>query len=263
MTSNRCAEFRSLHHAAEPLLMPNAWDYASAAALAGAGFATIGTTSLGVAAAAGKPDGHGATLEETVRLARSAARLPCPISIDLEGGLGGGPTEIADVAERLVDMGVGGINLEDGRPDGTLTDLAAQAETISAIKSRVPELFVNARTDAFWLGFADPLPEALHRSSAFVQAGADGVFVPGIATDDDISALVAGCAAPVNALFLPGRHTVAGLASLGVRRISLGSLLYRAALDATVHTAEAIAAGRPIDAALPSYADVVSLIDQG
>ncbi|MBC6458378.1 isocitrate lyase/phosphoenolpyruvate mutase family protein [Actinomadura sp. HBU206391] len=262
MTSNRFAEFRSLHHAAEPLLLPNAWDYTSAAALAAAGFAAIGTTSLGVAAVAGKPDGHGATLEETLRLAGSVARLPCPVTVDLEGGFGGGPTDIAVLAERLAGMGVAGINLEDGRPDGSLTDLTAQVEAIGAIKSRVPELFVNARTDAFWLGVADPLNEALSRSSAFAHAGADGVFVPGIATGDDISALIAETPSPVNVLFLPGRHTVADLASLGVRRISLGSLLYRAALHATVATAKAVAEGRPVSADLPGYADVVALIDE-
>jgi 2-methylisocitrate lyase-like PEP mutase family enzyme len=125
----------------------------------------------------------------------------------------------------------------------------------------VPELFVNARTDAFWLAVADPLPEALARCATYARAGADGVFVPGIATGDDISALVAVSAVPLNVLFLPGRHTVAGLASLGVHRISLGSLLFRTALHATVRTAEAIAAGRPIDTGVPGYADVVSLVE--
>jgi 2-methylisocitrate lyase-like PEP mutase family enzyme len=262
MTPGRHAEFRALHHAAGPLLLPNAWDFASAAALADAGFAAIGTTSLGVAAAAGRPDGHGATLDETLRLARAAVRLPCSVTVDLEGGFGGGPAEVAALAEELAGMGVAGINLEDGRPDGSLTDVAAQVEVIGAIKSRVPSLFVNARTDAFWLAVADPLPEALLRSAAFARAGADGVFAPGIATDDDISVFVAESALPVNVLFLPGRHTVAGLAALGVRRVSLGSLLFRAALHTTVRTAEAVGAGRPIDADIPGYADVVSLIGQ-
>lgn len=262
MTAGRAAEFRALHHAAGPLLLPNAWDHASAAALADAGFAAIGTTSLGVAAAAGKPDAHGRTLGETLRLARSAARLPCPLSVDIEGGFGAGPDEVAAVAEELADLGVAGINLEDGRPDGTLAGLSAQTDLITAIKSRVPDLFVNARTDAFWLEVPDALPVALARSSAFVAAGADGVFVPGVAADDDVAALVAGCAAPLNVLFLPGRHTVAGLAALGVRRISLGSLLFRAALAATVRTARAAAAGEPIDGGLPGYADVVALISR-
>jgi 2-methylisocitrate lyase-like PEP mutase family enzyme len=88
------------------------------------------------------------------------------------------------------------------------------------------------------------------------------VFVPGVATDEDISALVAHSTAPVNVLFLPGRHTVAGLAALGVRRISLGSLLFRAALHATVETARAIRAGEPVGAGLPGYADVVALISR-
>ncbi|GAB3974998.1 isocitrate lyase/phosphoenolpyruvate mutase family protein [Actinoallomurus acanthiterrae] len=262
MTVDRCAEFRALHHAAAPLLLPNAWDHASAAALADAGFAAVGTTSLGVAAAAGRPDAEGATLDETLRLARSASRLPCPLSVDIEGGFRADPDGIAAVVGELADLGVAGINLEDGRPDGTLADLSRQTEVIRAIRSRVPGMFVNARTDAFWLEVAEPMGEALRRSSAFVEAGADGVFVPGVAAEADISALVAGSAVPVNVLFLPGRHTVAGLAELGVRRISLGSLLFRAALHATVETARAIRAGEPAGAGLPGYADVVELISR-
>ncbi|HEX6467763.1 MAG TPA: isocitrate lyase/phosphoenolpyruvate mutase family protein [Streptosporangiaceae bacterium] len=261
--TDRYARFRALHHAAEPLLLPNAWDYASAAALVDAGFAAIATTSLGVAAAAGKPDAHGATLPENLALATAAARLPCLLSVDIEAGFGADPAGVAAVVERLAEVGVVGVNVEDGRPDGTLADPSPQADTIRAIKSRVPDLFVNARTDAYWLRVDRPLPEALSRTEVFAGAGADGVFVPGIAADEDISALVAHAPVPVNVLFIAGRHTLPGLAALGVHRVSLGSLLFRAALHATVQAARDIADGRPITAGLPSYGDVVSLIGGG
>jgi 2-methylisocitrate lyase-like PEP mutase family enzyme len=252
--------FRALHHASEPLLLPNAWDYASAAALVDAGFEVIATTSLGVAAASGKPDAEGVALGENLSLARSAARLPCLLSVDIEAGFGAEPADVADVAEQLADLGVVGVNIEDGRVDGTLADPSRQADVIHAVKSRVPELFVNARTDAYWLKLDDPLRQALSRTAAFAEAGADGVFVPAIADDEDISALIAHATVPVNVLFIPARHTLAGLAALGVHRVSLGSLLFRAALHATVQAARAIATGDPVPDGLPGYGDVVSLI---
>lgn len=252
--------FRALHHAPGPLLLPNAWDYASAAALVDAGFDAIATTSLGVAAAAGKSDADGVTLAENLTLARSAARLPCLLSVDIEAGFGAEPASVADVAEQLADVGVVGVNIEDGRPDRTLTDPSRHADVVHAVKSRVPELFVNARTDTYWLNLDKPLAETLSRTSAYAEAGADGIFVPAIAADEDISALIAHTPIPVNVLFMSGRHTLAGLGALGVHRVSLGSLLFRTALHATVEAARAIADGRDGPTSLPGYGDVVSLI---
>ncbi|GAA3804939.1 isocitrate lyase/phosphoenolpyruvate mutase family protein [Sphaerisporangium flaviroseum] len=263
MTADRFAEFRALHHATKPLLLPNAWDYASAAALADAGFAAVGTTSLGVAAAAGKPDAEAATLQETLTLARSITGLPCPVSVDMEAGFGGGPAQVADLAEQLAELGIAGINIEDGRPDGTLADLTAQRELISTVKARVPHLFVNARTDAFWLGTPEPLSEALTRTATFADAGADGVFVPGIAADADIAAITAKTGVPLNVLFMPNRHTVEGLTALGVRRISTGSLLFRAALHATIRTALTVRDSAPVTADLPTYDQVMALTAPG
>ncbi|MBE3012727.1 isocitrate lyase/phosphoenolpyruvate mutase family protein [Microbispora sp. NEAU-D428] len=252
------ADFRALHYAQNPLVLPNAWDHASAAVLAAAGFAAIGTTSLGVAAAAGKPDATGDTAAETLALARRLAGLPCPVSVDIEGGFADTPEGVAEIAAELAALGVAGINIEDGRPDGTLADLAEQCETIAAVKSKAPGLFVNARTDTYWLGAGD-LGTTIARLRAFAEAGADGVFVPGVAADDDVRTLVDAVDLPLNVLFLPGRHTVAGLAALGVRRISTGSLLLRAALHAVAETARTVAAGGQIPAGLPSYGDVQAL----
>ncbi|MEU8059719.1 isocitrate lyase/PEP mutase family protein [Microbispora bryophytorum] len=254
--------FRALHHAPRPLVLPNAWDHASAAALAAAGFAAIGTTSLGVAAAAGKPDATGDTAAETLALARRLAGLPCPVSVDIEGGFARTPEGVAEIAAELAALGVAGVNIEDGRPAGTLADLAERCETIAAVKSRAPRLFVNARTDTYWLG-ADGREATIARLRAFAEAGADGVFVPGVATDDDVRALVEAVDLPLNVLFLPGCHTVDGLAALGVRRISTGSLLLRAALHAVAETARAVAAGGQIPTGLPSYADVQALAAAG
>jgi 2-methylisocitrate lyase-like PEP mutase family enzyme len=246
--------FHDLHRQERPLLLPNAWDFASGAALAAAGFPAIGTTSLGVAAAAGKPDAEGGTREETLALARSLARLPVPVTVDIEGGFSERPEEVAALAAELLSYGVAGINIEDGRPDGSLAPSRRQCVLIEAIKAAAPGLFLNARTDAYWLPGHEQ--EAVERVRAYTGAGADGVFVPGIAEEEDVVPVVDATPLPVNALFLPGRVTVGGLAALGVRRISYGSLLFRAALRAAVTTA---LEQRPPEGT-PSYADVQRLV---
>lgn len=118
MTAEFAAAFRALHQAGAPLLLPNAWDYASAAALAAAGFAVVGTTSLGVAAAHGLRDAEGWARSETLALARRLGGLPCLVTVDIEAGFSDGPGEVADLAAELSAAGSVGVNLEDGRPGG-------------------------------------------------------------------------------------------------------------------------------------------------
>ena len=254
----RADRFRALHQAGRPLLLPNAWDHASAAALAHGGFAAIGTTSLGVAAAAGKADATGDTREETLRLARGLARLPALITVDIEGGFSERPDDVGKLAAELVAAGVVGVNIEDGRPDGTLADTAAQCELIRAVKETAPDLFVNARTDTYWLS-AGGAAETERRAAAYQRAGADGLFVPALQDEDIISGLVDAVEVPLNILFAPGRLTYERLAELGVRRVSSGSLLFRAALHEAVETARAIVPGAAVPEDLPSYADAAAL----
>jgi 2-methylisocitrate lyase-like PEP mutase family enzyme len=252
-------DFRALHRPGDPLLLPNAWDVASALALAGAGFAAIGTTSLGVAAAHGLPDGQAKGRTQTLDLVRALhGRLEIPLTVDVEGGFGGTPDEVATLAADLVEAGAAGLNLEDGRPGGGRADPADQAALIAAVKGRAPDLFVNARIDTHWSGNND-LAETKRRAEIYRNAGADGIFVPGIEKDDEIRAL-AGIA-PLNVLLLPGM-TVPHLAGIGVARISTGSLLFRAALAAAVTTGRAVAAGDPAPGGLPAYADVNALADR-
>ncbi|RBQ21380.1 isocitrate lyase/phosphoenolpyruvate mutase family protein [Spongiactinospora rosea] len=255
--------FRDLHHAGRPLLLPNAWDYATGAALARAGFAAVGTTSLGVAAAAGRPDAAGDTRAETLALARLLARLPVPVSVDAENGFSDDPDEVAALVAELAGYGIAGVNIEDGRADGSLTPVDHQTAVIAAARSAAPGIFINARTDTFWLaGAAEPdLAATLRRVEAYAGAGADGVFVPGVAREADIAALVRDVPLPLNVLFLPGRTDVDRLAGLGVRRVSLGSLLYRTALHAAVSAATAIRdTGTVPEAPIPSYAEVQRML---
>jgi 2-methylisocitrate lyase-like PEP mutase family enzyme len=250
--------FHDLHRG-EPFLLPNAWDYASAAALAAAGFAAVGTTSLGVAAAAGLPDGTGATRGETVALAKRLSPLPCHVTVDIEGGFSTAPAEVAELVAELASAGAVGVNIEDGRSDGSLVPAEQQAAVIQAVKTAVPGMFVNARTDTFWLGTGG-LDETVRRCRAYADAGADGVFVPGTADPATISALVAAVAAPVNVLLTSTPFPE--LADLGVRRVSTGSLLFRIALDAALATALSASATTPPTPRF-GYADVQAMLSPG
>ncbi|MFI0408425.1 isocitrate lyase/phosphoenolpyruvate mutase family protein [Actinomadura sp. 3N508] len=250
--------FHDLHHGDRPLLLPNAWDFASGAALVRAGFPAIGTTSLGVAAAAGKPDAAGGTRAETIALASVLARLPVPVTVDIEGGFSTRATDVAELVTELASFGIAGINLEDGRPDGTLAPLDHQTALIAAVKQAAPQVFLNARTDTFWLGDPDR-DETLRRASAFAAAGADGIFVPGIVDDADIRAVLDAADVPLNVLFMPGKTEYERLARLGVHRVSTGSLLFRKALQTTVATALAVT-GEVRDHPVPSYGDVQDLV---
>ena len=239
--------FADLHRPGAPLLLPNAWDHASAAALAAAGFAAVGTTSLGVAAALGLRDGAAETAEATIELARRLTHLPVPITMDVEDGFSKDPAAVAGYVERLGP--IAGVNLED-----QLGDPAVHAAVITAVKVRTPNLFVNARTDTYWLGRRS-LQETLERAQAYVDAGADGIFVPGVIDENEIAALAEALPVPLNVLFSPNTLTVQRLAELGVARISTGSLLYRVALGAAINAATAIG-DRATAFEAPSYAEV-------
>lgn len=242
--------FHRLHD--DFLVLPNAWDFASAAALVRAGFAAVGTTSLGVAAAHGIPDATGAAREETVALARRLVRLPVPVTVDVEAGFGG---DVRSLAAELWELGVAGVNVEDGRGAG-LADPAGQAAIVRAFKDAAPGLFVNARVDAHWLGV--DRHTTVDRALRYVDAGADGVFVPGLADERDIADVVAAVPVPLNVL---AQLDVRKLKELGVRRVSTGSLLFRAALGEAVRTARAVRDGVPVPPGIPTYDDVQSLTD--
>ena len=239
--------FAALHEGPQALLLPNAWDVASALLLQDAGFAAIGTTSLGITAAAGLADGAGEGRELTVQLARALApRLRVPLTVDVEGGYSDDPAAVARLAEELRDIGVAGVNLEDGRADGTLRPVAAHAAVVEAVRAGVPDLFVNARTDVHWLRVGPVegrLAATRRRLSAYRDAGASGVFAPGLTALPALAELADAVRLPLNVLWQPGVDPL-DLAAVGVRRISTGSLLYRTALGSALAAADAARAGR-------------------
>jgi 2-methylisocitrate lyase-like PEP mutase family enzyme len=238
-----------------------------------------------VAAAAGLPDGAGAARAETLAAARRLGRGGWLLSVDAEGGFSDDPGEVAEFVAELARLGAVGVNLEDGRADGTLTPAEVHAAKIAAVRAAVPGVFVNARTDTYWLqvaGAADPAraagsashaspagtvadgpDETLRRVTAYQQAGADGVFVPGLGDPERIAALVHALEVPLNVLYAPDGPTVAELGALGVARVSLGSLLFRRALGAAVAAAADVRADRRPSGPVPGYAAVQALCDLG
>jgi 2-methylisocitrate lyase-like PEP mutase family enzyme len=238
--------FAELHHRDVPLLLPNAWDVPSALAFAEAGFEAIGTTSFGIASSIGRPDGRRATRDANIALARALTRLPAYISVDIEDGYADDP---AEVAAYVAALGVAGVNIEDSTDERLLapTDHAAK---VAAIKAGAPGVFVNARVDTYWLHQDETVEATIERARAYVDAGADGIFVPGLAEPDVLRALTAAVDAPLNVLVIPGK-SLAELAELGIRRVSTGSLPYRAAMQAAAETVAAVQNNQQIPAATP------------
>jgi 2-methylisocitrate lyase-like PEP mutase family enzyme len=242
--------FRELHDGALPLLLPNAWDVASALAFVEAGFPAVGTTSFGVAAGLGVPDGRAATRDATRALAHALSALPAFVSVDIEDGYSADPDE---VAEYVAGLGVAGVNVEDST-GGRLVEPALHAEKVAAIKARNPDVYVNARADTYWLGQDATLSATLERAAAYVDAGADGIFVPGATKPAELRDLAVNLRVPVNVLVIP-ELSLPHLADLGIRRVSTGSLPYRAALDAAVAVATGVRDGQAPPPVTP-YAEV-------
>ncbi len=242
--------FKELHHGDRPLLLPNAWDVPSALALLACGFTAVGTTSFGVASSLGRPDGSRSTKEANLGLAAALRPLDCYLSIDIEDGYTEDASQVADYVGRLH---ADGINIEDST-DGKLIDPQRHAAKVRAIKQHSPELFVNARVDTYWFGQDATVASTVDRASQYAEAGADGIFVPGAADPDLLRELTAAIPLPVNVLAIPG-VSLQELAALGVRRVSTGSLPYRAAIHAAAQAAVAIRDGNEVPAADP-YADM-------
>ncbi|MFE5845127.1 isocitrate lyase/phosphoenolpyruvate mutase family protein [Streptomyces niveus] len=239
--------FRALHHRPDPLVLPNAWDVPSALAFVDAGFEAVGTTSFGVASGLGRPDGGRATRDANLALARALAPLPVQVSVDIEDGYSDDPDEVAAYVSALV--AVAGVNIEDSTAE-TLIDPAAHAAKVAAVKGCCPEVFVNARVDTYWLGQDATLAATLERAARYVEAGADGVFVPGATDPALLRELAAEIPVPLNVLAIPALSP-AELGELGVRRVSTGSLPYRAALHAAVAVAQAVRGTGTVPAATP------------
>jgi len=228
---------RNLHSGPTLLILPNAWDVASAKVIAGTGARAIATSSAGVAFALGFPDGQRISREEMLGMVRKiAAAVDLPVSADVEGGYGATPEAAAQTARGVLEAGAVGMNLEDVAERGDLLPLELQVSRLRAARAAaeafgVP-LVINGRTDAF---AAQKIPaparlaEAVRRANAYLEAGADCAFVPFVVERDDVARLAREIRGPLNILAKPGSLPLAELEKLGVRRVSVGSAIALAA----------------------------------
>ena len=233
----KAATLRNLHSGPGLLILPNAWDVASAKVIAGAGARAIATSSAGVAFALGYPDGQRISRDEMLDMVRRiAAAVEIPVSADVEAGYGATPDAAAQTARAVLQAGAVGMNLEDTAENGELLAIDLQVSRLRAAREAanaagVP-LVINGRTDAFAARGVRPearLAEAVRRANAYLAGGADCAFVPFVRDPDQIARLAREIEGPLNILAKPGSPPLSELERLGVRRVSVGSAIALAA----------------------------------
>ncbi|MEV4532695.1 isocitrate lyase/phosphoenolpyruvate mutase family protein [Asanoa sp. NPDC049518] len=237
----RADALRALHRPGDPLVLPNAWDAASARAVEAAGFPAVATSSAAVALSLGYADGEATPVQEMLdAVARIARAVGVPVTADVERGYGLPP---AQFAERLLATGAVGCNLEDSNPrTKRLVDVDEHADFLAAVREAAgTDLVVNARVDAYLRVPTGPLPVALERARRFLAAGADCAYPIGATTNEDIASLSG--AGPVNILFTPATPPLAELAALGVARVSFGDGIHEALAAEHTRMLGAIVAG--------------------
>jgi 2-methylisocitrate lyase-like PEP mutase family enzyme len=242
----RRAGFRALHAADRLFVMPNPWDAGSARLLAACGFEALATTSAGFAWSLGRHDQSVARHELVAHVADLAAATELPLNVDSERCYPEDPGGVAETVALLADAGAAGFSIEDYDPTTDRIDeievAAARVAVAAEASRRLPEpMLLTGRAENHIRG-VDDLDDTIRRLVAYRDAGADAAYAPGLADLQQIAAVVAAVKIPVNVLVLPGGPTVAELASVGVRRVSTGSLLAAAAYGALVESARGLLA---------------------
>ncbi|HZU44923.1 MAG TPA: isocitrate lyase/phosphoenolpyruvate mutase family protein [Terriglobales bacterium] len=269
---SKAETLRALHHAPNILLLPNAWDVASARIFETAGFPALATTSAGIAFSLGYPDGERITRQEMLSVvARIAGSIAIPVTADVEAAYGESAEAAELTAAGVIEAGAVGLNLEDGTNDPAhpLVDLSLQLEKIHAVRGTgeamdVP-LVLNARTDVY-LAAVGPVEkrydEALRRCIAFRDAGADCIFIPGVKDAATISRFVRDLQCPINILAGPGTPPIPELQKLGVARVTIGSGAMRACMGLVQSIADELRASgtyHTMESAIP-HADLNRLM---
>ena len=240
--ADQAQSFKQLHQPGNPIVLFNIWDAGSAKAVAESGARAIATGSAPVAMANGFPDGEQFPLDDALVVAtRILSIVDLPLTMDLEGGYGSSPEEVAASVRRAMEIGVVGFNFEDQIVGGSgLYAIEEQTKRLVAARAAADEGgingFLNARTDIFLKakpdGHSDSMvTEAIERAKAFEQAGADGFFAPGMVNEAQIETLCKAVALPVNMIVLPHTPTQEKFAELGAARISYGPTPYKSMIS--------------------------------
>lgn len=253
MTKN-FEKLKSLHELPTPLILYNCWDVASARAIQQGGASVIATSSYAISESLGAVDGEHLTFDEMLLvITRIALNVNLPLTVDIESGYANDLEELAQNMERLLAIGVCGVNLEDqliGSTNPTLCNTEEQCDKIKTIKETAAkmstDIFVNARTDVFFQGreeTEDLAREAINRAKAYKEAGADAIFIPGLLSPNLIRAFVEKSPLPVNVMMMDGMLSSEELQKIGVKRISYGPFSFFRANLAIQQEVERIFAG--------------------
>jgi 2-methylisocitrate lyase-like PEP mutase family enzyme len=231
------AALRELHVPGDPLVLPNAWDAASARMVEEAGFPAVATSSFATAVILGYQDGEEAPVEQVLAAAAQIARaVNAPVTVDFERGYGLAPAELV---ERFAATGAVGLNLEDSNPPtGEMIDPAEQADFLSGVRSAAEsagvDLVINARTDSFVRAAGTPeeqLSASIDRGRRYLETGVDCVYPIAASEPEAIRALVDAIPGPINIGYGQGKLSIGELAELGVARVSFGPTLQRHLYD--------------------------------
>lgn len=239
---NTDEKFISLHKQAKPLILPNAWDAASARIIEDLGAPAIATTSASVAWSLGYPDGYKMNAILNAQVARNIARvISVPLSVDFENGYSDDPLTVAENVKMLLDIGVAGINIEDGKDNPEL--LARKIEAIrNTAEHHGSKLYINARTDVYLASLVSTVErvvETIKRGKQYAAAGASGLFVPVITNGEEIGHIADNTTLPLNVMAMPGLPKADRLADLGVKRLSAGTGISQLAWQAAARAAKA------------------------
>lgn len=230
--------FYDLHHQEKPFVIANAWNAKSAQIIEKAGFDAIATSSGAIADSLGYKDGEQIPFDELLYIVkRIKAVTSIPLSVDIERGYTDDLEVLTKHIQSIIDAGAVGINVEDYQgQDIFLKKLQAISDYLNKTNQR---LFINARTDVFLQKLPEPVETVIARAGLYQDAGANGLFVPGVQDTDQIKQIVSAVSLPVNLVGVSSISSVALLASCGVKRISMAGILYSAGykkIDALVNT---------------------------
>lgn len=235
--------FKDLHYQHDPLILGNAWSAQSAKILEQSGYKAIGTSSAAIAHSLGYEDGEVIPFDIYLYLIKCIKRsVTIPVSVDMEAGFGATLTQVVNNISKLMDLGIAGINIEDSTvKDGIrkLENASMFADKLKFITDYIgssqTDMFVNVRTDTFLLDISDALNETIRRIKLYENLNIDGVFVPGITSDQDIGEVIKSTKLPLNVMCMPALANFDSLKALGVKRISMGNFtndyIYRELAD--------------------------------
>jgi 2-methylisocitrate lyase-like PEP mutase family enzyme len=224
--------FHQLHHQPTGFVLANAWDLSSAQFIQAAGAKALATTSWGIAASLGLADGENISFQTQLALVKSLTKhIHIPLTVDIESGYSNDPLKISQNVLALARLGIVGINIEDSNKDtNALRSIEQQCTIIGEIKKVLNEngfgsLFINARTDTFFVSDR-PFQATLERAKAYQNAGADGLFVPGLTNIEQITSLTNAIDMPLNVMAMSNFNSAKAAFAGGAKRFSLGNSLY-------------------------------------